>query len=82
MPKTSLYTLTECIDLMKDCRLDELVALSTLLIEEWQSYTIDEQVQLLPALVKRREELQKTPDHRNYIYFKGRGNHFDEPDPE
>jgi len=71
MTSTPVYSLGECMDLMKDCRLEELVALSTLLTEEWSRYSLEEQAQLLPALTKRRKELHRTAD-REWLFFRNR----------
>jgi len=71
MTPTPLYSFPECIELMTDCRIEELVALSALLIEEWKGYTMDEQVLLLAALVKRRKALMHGAD-RQWRFFRSR----------
>ena len=72
MKTSALYSFSECIALLTDCRLDELVALSAVLYEEWKIYTIKEQTLLLEALVKRRKELMRTND-RQWLYLRNRG---------
>jgi hypothetical protein len=71
MTPAPVYTFDECIELIKDCRIDELVALSTLLIEEWKCYTVAEQMALLTALVNCRKALQLHGD-RNFLFLKSR----------
>jgi hypothetical protein len=72
MKTSPLYSFAECTALLTDCRLDELVALSALLSEEWKGYTIREQTFLLEALVKRKKELMRTND-RQWLYFRKSG---------
>jgi hypothetical protein len=73
MTPTPVYTFDECMDLIKDCRLDELVALSALLIEEWKCYSVNEQMALLTALVNSRKALQSHGD-RKFLFLKSRDN--------
>ena len=72
MKSSTLYSFAECIELVTDCRLDELVALSAVLFEEWKGYTIGEQALLLEAMVKRRKELMRTND-RQWLYYRKNG---------
>ena len=71
MTPQPIYSLEECMDLIKDCRIEELVALSALLIDEWSRYSLEEQIQLLPTLTKRRKELYRNAD-RQWLFFRDR----------
>ena len=67
MTHTPIYNFDECMELLNNCRLDELVALSALLIEEWNCYSIGEQTALLAALVNCRKSLQFHNDRQFYF---------------
>ena len=71
MTPAPVYSFEECMELITDCRIDELVALSTLLMEEWKCYTVGEQMALLTALVNCRKAFQQHGE-RNFLYLKNR----------
>ena len=54
-----MYRLEQCMDLVQECTVEELVALSTQVREDWKGYPYSEQKQLLSVMVNRRKQLYR-----------------------